>query len=184
MKRIFIAVKIEPGKTLSGMISSLKSGLRNENIKWTNPENIHITLSFLGDTEEEMINAVSAMLKEKFEGFGKFELVIKGSGVFKSLADPRVIWTGIEPSPGLISLNEAILNGLKNTGIKIENRPFNPHLTLGRIKTVKDKNVLKSLLEKYRNSEIQKTIIDEVILFESILLNTGPIYKPIGKYRL
>ena len=166
------------------MISSLKSGLRNENIKWTNPENIHITLSFLGDTEEEMISAVNTMLKEKCEGFGKFELVIKGSGVFKSLADPRVIWTGIELSPGLIRLNEVIKDGLKKTGIRIEDRPFNPHLTLGRIKTVKDKNVLKSLLDKYQNLEIQKTVTDEVILFESILLNTGPIYKPIGKYKL
>jgi RNA 2',3'-cyclic 3'-phosphodiesterase len=184
MKRIFIAIKIEPGETLSGMIYALKTGLRKDDIKWTNPGNIHITLSFLGDTEEEMIRAVSTMLKEKCEGFGKFELIIKGSGVFKSLAEPRVIWTGIEPSPELVHLNELIKNGLKNTGIRIEDRPFNPHLTLGRIKSIKDKNVLKSVLDKYQNLEIQKTVIDEVILFESILLNTSPVYKPISKYKL
>jgi len=184
MKRIFIAVKVEAGETLLRMISSLKSGLSSENIKWTNPDNIHITLAFLGDTGEERIKIISAMLKEKCEGFGRFELIIKGSGVFKNLSDPRVIWTGIEPSGRLMQLDDFIKNGLKDAGTKIEDRPFKPHLTLGRIKYLKDKAVLKTLMDKYQNSEIQKVPVNEVILYESILLQTGPEYKPIGKFKL
>jgi RNA 2',3'-cyclic 3'-phosphodiesterase len=94
MKRIFIAVEIDPGATLLKMISALKTGLKNDNIKWVNPNNIHLTLSFLGDTEEEMIRSVSNMLKERCEGSGKFELVIEGLGIFRNLDDPRVLWTG------------------------------------------------------------------------------------------
>jgi 2'-5' RNA ligase len=184
MKRIFIAVKVEAGETLLRMISSLKSGLSSESIKWTNPDNIHITLAFLGDTEEEKIKVISAMLKGKCKGSGKFELIIKGSGVFKNLSDPRVIWTGIEPSEKLMHLNYCIMNGLKVAGISIEDRPFKPHLTLGRIKYLKAGNALKELIEKYRDTEIQIVPVNEVILYESILLQSGPVYKPLGKYKL
>jgi len=184
MKRIFIAVKVEPGEPLLQMISSLKTGLRSENVKWINPGNIHITLSFLGDTGEEKIKPVIAMLNERCEGFGKFEFIIKGAGVFKNLSDPRVIWTGIEPSRELEHLNEVIVTGLKNIDIGIENRPFRPHLTLGRIKNLKDKNVLKLLLDEFQNSEIQKVPVDEVILYESILLQTGPVYQPLSICKL
>ncbi|MCX6254086.1 MAG: RNA 2',3'-cyclic phosphodiesterase [Bacteroidia bacterium] len=184
MKRIFIALKVEAEESLLKMISSLKSGLSNESIKWTNPNNIHITLAFLGDTEEERIKIISAMLKEKCEGFGKFELIIRGSGVFKNLSDPRVIWTGIDPSGKLAQLNDFIMNGLKSADIKMEGRPFKPHLTLGRIKYLKDLTILKTLMDKFQNSEIQKVPVNEVILYESILLQSGPVYKPLGKYKL
>jgi RNA 2',3'-cyclic 3'-phosphodiesterase len=184
MKRIFIAVKVEAGETLLRMISSLKTGLINESIKWTKPENIHITLAFLGDTEEEMIKIISEMLKEKCERSGKFELIIKGSGVFTKNSEPRVIWIGIEQSEKFSQLNGLIKSGLGEAGIGIEDRPFNPHLTLGRIKNIKDKEVLKSLLNGFQNKEIQKVAVNEVILYESILLPAGPVYKPIGKFKL
>jgi RNA 2',3'-cyclic 3'-phosphodiesterase len=184
VKRIFIAVKVEAGDTLLSMISSLKHGLNRENIKWTNPDNIHITLAFLGDTEDEMIKNISLMLKRKCEGSGEFRLIIKGSGVFKNPDDPRIIWSGIEPSENLLQLNAYIINGLKETGIRIESRPFKPHLTLGRIKSLKDKEILTTLISKYQNSKIQEVQVNEVILYESILLQTGPVYKEISKFNL
>jgi RNA 2',3'-cyclic 3'-phosphodiesterase len=184
MKRIFIALKVEAGENLLMMISSLKSGLSKELIKWTNPDNIHITIAFLGDTEEEMIKSVSSMLNEKCKGSGKFELIIKGAGVFRSINDPRIIWTGIEPSAGLMHLNGIIMNGLKELNIRMEDRTFNPHLTIGRIKHLNDKEALKSLTEQFQNSEMQIIPVNEVILYESILLQSGPIYKPIAKFNL
>jgi RNA 2',3'-cyclic 3'-phosphodiesterase len=184
MKRIFIALKVEAGETLLMMISSLKSVLSKDIVKWTNPDNIHITLAFLGDTDEKMIKPISSMLKEKCNGSGKFELILKGSGVFRNLSEPRIIWTGIEPSEKLMHLNEIIINGLKDLSIKMEGRPFNPHLTIGRIKHLNDKETLKAVIEQYQNSEIQLIPVNEVILYESILLQSGPVYKPIAKYNL
>ncbi|MCE5344684.1 MAG: RNA 2',3'-cyclic phosphodiesterase [Bacteroidales bacterium] len=184
MKRIFIAVKVEAGINLLNMISSLKSGLENEKISWTNPDNIHITLAFLGDTKEKQIKSIGAILKEKCEGSGSFELILKGSGVFKSLNDPRIIWTGIELSEKIIQLNQLVKTGLTESGIVIEDRPFKPHLTLGRVKHIGDTGVLKRLLESYNDTEIQKVPVNEVILYESILLYTGPLYKPIVKIAL
>ena len=131
MKRIFIAVKIDPGENLLNMISVLKAGLKDERIKWTESENFHITLAFLGDTEEAKIKAINNMLRTTCEGFGEFEIVIKGAGVFKNISDPRIIWTGIETSEKLNKLYDSIKSGLKDTGISLEERTFRPHLTLG-----------------------------------------------------
>jgi len=184
MRRIFIAVKVEAEESLLKLISSLKSRLSNESIKWTNPDNIHITLSFLGDTEENLIKVIKSMLKDKCEGSGKFELIIRGSGVFRNLNDPKIIWIGIEPSEKLMRLNGFIMKGLKELGVSMEERPFKPHLTIGRIKHLNDKESLEALMEKYRDSEIQKTRVNEVILYESILLQSGPVYKPITRFNL
>jgi 2'-5' RNA ligase len=184
MKRIFIAVKVEPGEALLKMILSYKSALGKENIKWINPGNIHVTLAFIGDTEDSMITAVRDMLMEKCEGSGSFELIIKGSGVFKNLNDPRIIWTGIVPSDKLITLNGLIIRGLSDIGIKIEGRLFKPHLTLGRIKYLSPGNSLKELIDRYDDAELQMVSVNEVILYESILRQTGPEYNPIQKFVL
>jgi 2'-5' RNA ligase len=184
MKRIFIALKVAPDKTFLGFISSLKDGLSNENIRWASPDNMHITLVFLGDTEEKKVKAIYSMLNLKCTGFGKFELLIKGSGVFRKWSDPRVIWAGIDLSDKLLQLRGLISEGLKNEGISFEDRPFKPHLTIGRIKYLKDKILLQSLIDNYKNAEIQKIPVNEVILYESILHHSGPEYKTLLKVDL
>lgn len=184
MKRIFIALKIEAGENLLRMISSYQDRLKKDQIKWTDTSNIHITIAFLGDTEEKTINAIISMLEEKCNGFGQFELILKGSGIFRNISDPRIIWTGIEPSEKLIQLNNLIINGLKELDIKMENRPYKPHLTIGRIKHLNSCELLKALIEEFQNYEIQLVPVNEVILYESILLTTGPVYKPIIKVNL
>jgi 2'-5' RNA ligase len=184
MKRIFIAVKIDPGENLMNMISILKTGLKDERIKWTESENFHVTLAFLGDTEETKIKAINNMLKATCEGFGEFEIIIKGAGVFKNFNDPRIIWTGIETSEKLNELHDCIKSGLKDTGISLEERTLSPHLTLGRIKSIRDNDKLRSLVAKFLNTEMQNQPVNDVILYESILFQTGPVYKPLGKYPL
>ncbi|MCJ7448442.1 MAG: RNA 2',3'-cyclic phosphodiesterase [Bacteroidales bacterium] len=184
MKRIFIAMEVEPGDALLRMLSSLKSLLGNEKIKWVDPGNIHLTLAFLGDTEDDRIKVAGIMLKNTCSGFGEFDFTLTGAGVFKNYNDPKVIWTGIEESEKLIKLNDIINTGLKDTGFKVEDRQFRPHLTLGRIRFIKDIEGLKSVIERYQNNSIQKVHVKEVILYESILKPTGPVYRPLGKFRL
>ena len=184
MKRIFIAVKIDPGKNLLNMISDLKTGLENERIKWTEIENFHITLAFLGDTEEDKIKAISKMLKSACEGSGEFRIVIKGAWVFKNFNDPRIIWTGIEPSEKLNHLHNSVKSGLKDSGISLEERNFSPHLTLGRIKSIHNIDAFKTLNAGYSNLELQNQEVTEVILYESLLFHSGPVYKPLGRFAL
>jgi len=184
MKRIFIALKVEPGDILLRMHSSLRSLLGNEKIKWVDPGNIHLTLAFLGDTDDDRIKIAGIMLKNTCSGFGEFDFTLAGTGIFKSYNDPKVIWIGIEESEKLRKLNDIINTGLKDTGFKVEDRPFKPHLTFGRIRFVKDIDALRSALERYQNNPIQKVQVKEVILYESILKPTGPVYKPAGIFRL
>lgn len=177
-------MKVEPEETLLKMISSFKDALKYDNIKWTSIDNIHITLVFLGDTEDNVINAIRQMLTDKFSGLRKFSILLKGCGIFRSMTDPRIIWTGVEASRDLTSVVDTVQKGLKELDIRLEDRPYNPHLTLGRIKKIKNINVLGSLVEKFRDSEIQVVKLNEVILYESILLPSGPVYKPIEKFTL
>lgn len=184
MKRIFIAVKIDPGEVLLKMLSSFNTVLKSESIKWTETSNIHITLVFLGDTEDKRIKDIDAILSGICTGFGSFELILRGAGIFRSLRDPRIIWAGINNTKELTDLNKSITGKLRETGTPLEERPFSPHLTLGRIKRLNDISLLSELLEKNKNREIQKLRVSEIILYESVLRPEGPEYTPLGKYSL
>lgn len=184
MKRVFIAVKVDPHDALLRMISTLQSLLAAEKIKWVDPVNIHITLAFLGDTEEKKIKTIAGMLKECCSGSEEFDFMLAGAGAFKNYRDPRVIWAGIKSPEKLYALEKKITEGLRSTGLVIEERQFKPHLTLGRVKSVSDTENLKTVLERYRDNQIQIVHVSEVVLYESILMRTGPLYKPIGKYPL
>jgi len=184
MKRIFIAVKTDPQGDLLRMFSSLKARLGAENIKWVDPANLHLTLAFLGDTEEKKIAVLKSMLNDKCSGFGNFDFHLTGTGVFKNFRDPRVLWVGIRSAERLIQLNKIISEGLKIIGFELEERQFKPHLTLGRVKSIKDTENLKIMLESYRDVHFQTVHVNEVILFESILMQAGPIYKALGNYNL
>jgi RNA 2',3'-cyclic 3'-phosphodiesterase len=184
MKRIFIAIKVNPGETFSELISTFRSDLRNDNIKWINPENIHITLVFLGNTEENLIKDIGSMLEKICKNSGVFDLVIRGTGVFRNINDPRIIWTNIDHSEKLLMIADKILSGLTQMNIKLEDKPFKPHITIGRIKHLNNKDTFRKLTEKYQTVELQKIHVSEVILYESILLEHGPKYVPLAKFSL
>ena len=118
--------------------------------------NIHLTLAFLGDTEEDRIKVAAIMLKQQCSGFGEFDFNLSGTGVFKDFNDPRVIWIGIDESEKLAELYGRIKTGLEDTGFKTDNRPFRPHITIGRIKFLRNPGVLRTAVEKYKDSGIQK----------------------------
>ena len=180
MKRTFIAVKLKAGQQLYDAITGLKSSLGDERIKWVDTGNMHITLAFLGDTDEDTIESVSGMVRRKCGDFGEFTFNISGTGLFKNINDPRIIWAGIESSEKLVMLYNRIKQGLEEIGMKTEDRKFIPHLTLGRIKWLKNKDVLIRSVKEYSSKIFQEVTIEEVVYYESILHPTGPEYIPIS----
>ena len=83
-----------------------------------------------------------------------------------------------------MNLAEKILSGLTEMSIRLEDKPFKPHITIGRIKHLNSKETFLKLTEQYQNTELQKLHVNEVILYESILLPKGPKYIPIERFKL
>jgi len=184
MKRTFIAVKVDPGERITEVFDAMKEDLRNESVRWVDIHKMHITLAFPGDTSEEMIREISVMLRELCGNSGKFDFSLSRLGVFKSLNDPKIIWAGIENSEKLTGLFKDIKAGLDKLEVPTEEREFKPHLTLGRIKWIKDKQLLADLLKKYSDYKFQDVNVSEVIFYESILQQTGPLYIPMKVFKL
>jgi 2'-5' RNA ligase len=184
MRRTFIAVKIPAAVKLKELLESLRMDLKEDRIRWVNPEILHITLSFIGDTSEEQVNYISEQLEKIGSGYSSIELHFKELGVFPNLRKPRVFWIGMERNKLLENLQGEIEVMLHNYGINRDDKKFSPHLTIARIKWIDDIDKLKYWLEKYRGKTIQKTKIGEVIYYESKLTANGPIYNSIKKIPL
>lgn len=184
MKRIFIAVKTLPGSSLMRMLATVKSLAGQERIKWVDPSNLHITLVFLGDTEEKRIADISHALGVSCQQYGSFEFSLEGTGVFKTWNDPRVFWVGVNPREKLQELNRIILDNPGFAGFSQEERIFRPHLTIGRARSVSDRESLRNILGKYSQIHFQTVKVTEVILYESILQKTGPVYRPLEYFPL
>jgi 2'-5' RNA ligase len=184
MIRTFIGVKIDIAEDLRNAVSDLKKNFKNENIRWADFNNLHVTLAFIGNTETELVKNIIIMLKERFAGTGTLGFTITGLGIFKNIKDPKVIYSGIENCEKLIQAHESVKTGLEALGIRLEDRQFNPHLTIGRIKSLENRKTLQDLIIKYSGKELQSVTINEIIFYESVLLPTGPIYKPILKVML
>jgi 2'-5' RNA ligase len=184
MKRIFTAIKIHPTDNFISLMYKLKHALRNENIKWVEPNNIHITLKFFGETEESRIAKINNQLMIVASRHEPFKFSITGTGVFGSSYDPRVIWFGIKENKELLNLSTDVLNSMANIDWEKDHQNFVPHLTIGRIKYINDKNKLKELTGKYKDIEIQEEILNEFCLYESILKPQGPIYTVLKTFKL
>ena len=169
MHRLFIAVKVAPDPTFTSEINLLKKALVNDSIKWVELSNIHVTLAFLGDTEERLINNIGEMLYNKCSFLVPFDFIIKGIGLFRSKADPKILWAGLENINELKNLNTLIISGLKEIGIIVEERKFIPHITIGRIRSLNYKETVINLVNNYSGHEFQNVHTSDVILYESIL---------------
>jgi len=184
MKRTFIAVKIDAAESFKEMVLKLRVELKDDSIKWVDTENMHVTIAFLGDTDDNAVKQTGDMLKERCRDTGSFTFALSGLGVFRNTDDPRVLWAGIDKNRELVNLHATVKEGLEAAGIRTEERSFNPHLTIGRIKRISDKRNLEALLKRYDKVWLQDVTVSEVIHYESILRQTGPEYKPLSVIRL
>ncbi|MCP2605109.1 RNA 2',3'-cyclic phosphodiesterase [Candidatus Aminicenantes bacterium AH-873-B07] len=183
--RLFIAIELssEVKKGLMELINILKS--KGEGVKWVNPENIHLTLKFLGETSPSRIQEITDSLKKSVKNFSSFYLSIKGTGCFPSeKKPPRVLWVGVEHNNYLIDFQREIEKNLKEIGFPEEERKFIPHLTLGRVKSPSRLGLIKEEHEKHKEKFFGKIKVKEIILFQSILKPEGAEYIPLARISL
>ncbi len=174
--RLFIATPLteEIEETLARVIFDLKQ--KRGRVKWVNPKNIHLTLKFLGETDESKVEPIKNAIQEVASRYSKIKSIIDRVGVFPNLDRPRIIWVGLSEGIGkLKSIAADIENEMEKLGFEKERRSFKSHLTLGR---VKDSSGLDELIDAIKNykSTPEDIVFDRVILFKSTLTPAGPIY--------
>jgi 2'-5' RNA ligase len=182
--RTFIAIKIIPKNTLIQLFSRLKVHLNDEDIKWVEPNNFHLTLRFLGNTSATQVEEIKTGLENIACNYKCFSFNLKGLGFFKNNGKPKVLFAKTEETQTLKLLTTEIENLIVRFGFEKETRDFNPHLTLGRIRFLNEKHKFFLLVQKFAETEIQKVNVSELIFYQSILNSTNPIYSPIKIIKL
>lgn len=184
LKRTFIAIDIPLNSTVKKHISNLRDEFRNERIKWVEPHQYHITLQFLGSIDDSYLNPINLSLDRITRSYSQFSLSLKEFGVFKDFRNPRILWIGFKPCEELSKLKYAIEDEMVKFNFEKSGNLFSPHLTIGRIKYLRDKQKLKELIEEYREKIFQKIEVKEIIFYESLLKSQGPEYVAIKKHFL
>ena len=175
--RSFIAIDLP--KTIIASIREIQEGIGayGFNIRWVRPENIHLTLKFLGDIKEDDSEKITKAVFDSVKAYAPISLFAKGIGVFPGIKRPRVIWVGVsgdlEP---LVGLQKKLEEALADLGFEQEKRPFKGHLTLGRIKGRIDPKKFGDALRAYIGFESKTFSADKIILYKSELKPTGAVY--------
>jgi 2'-5' RNA ligase len=168
VQRLFLAVQpsIEVVQELEKTIHELQSTLQGARLSWARPEQLHLTLKFLGSTPRELRPALHQELCQVVERFQSFEMHCSGIGVFPGSRSPRVIWAGIsDPVGSLVAIAQMLDQRLAQHGFSVEKRPFSPHITLARIR---ESLKLGDRLHRYHSSRWGKSSVSEILLIESI----------------
>jgi len=180
MMRTFIAFKLPEEVTAS--LGELQTALKQQGLKlrWVRPDNIHLTLKFLGDISTEEIPAVKRVIRAVSQKQTVFSLEAKGLGVFPTVKKARVLWSGIHGDvKRLRDLQSNLDRALADIGFEPEKRAFRGHLTLGRIKGRIDGRTLVSAISRFGSFASPPLTTERLILFKSDLKPTGAVYQEL-----
>jgi len=159
-------------------------------VRWVKPDSIHLTIFFLGDVLVSRIDPIRAALVAVARNISPFPYTVRSLGAFPNLKRPRVIWVGVgDPSGRLAVLHQAVNEAIANVGFTPEDRPFSPHLTLGRVNRRAARNDVRRLGEALADAkriaiDLGEDQAQEIVLFRSILKSTGAEYTPLATFSL
>lgn len=181
--RAFIAIELPSEvKTFLGDMTSILKKLGGD-VKWVRPEGIHLTLKFLGNIPTDLIEEIERAAQPVFSAHPVIGVGIKGLGAFPTLKRPRVIWAGCRDSkdrlPPLVAQIEDVLQPL---GFAKEKRVYNPHLTLGRVRSNDRIADLVAAVKEKIDVTGPSFVADHAVLFESVLSPSGAQYSEICRF--
>lgn len=184
--RLFAAIDIESNvrQRIAEVQRRLQEhlNLSGRQVKWVEPENIHLTLKFLGEVPDDQVTKVCDAVRRTAGQFAAFDFEVKGVGAFGRPA--RIVWAGTSHSPQMFKLQSDLENEFEKLGWEKENRPFEGHLTLCRVKTAAAGVQLSNAAEAYKDEFFGSVTAGEVVLYQSHLGSKGPSYIPISKASL
>ena len=179
MPRLFVAIDL-PEDTKDAILR-----LREDDLppgRWPPRDALHLTLHFIGDVPEAVARAYGRVLREV--DAPAFNLRIAGVGQFPIEARPRVIWAGVENTPPLRALHEAVGGALEHEGYRRERRRFHPHITLMRFRKPLRRGLASTWLRQHMDFFTEPFTVAEFALYESDLQPSGAIYSKRQVYDL
>jgi 2'-5' RNA ligase len=186
--RTFIAIPL-PGEikdSLSRLQGHLK--LANADVSWVQRQNIHLTLKFLGEIDEPKANLVKDTLEHIAHTIRPFTIRLLTLGAFPRAASPRIIWVGVDIGEAEVTaLAQSIEQALSEKGFIREERPFSSHITLGRVRSGKNRGELTKHIEELNqkfNKEKTEFTVKVITFFKSTLTPNGPVYEPLKEITL
>jgi 2'-5' RNA ligase len=180
--RTFLAVDLpDPLRSRLGKEIDRLSRLTTRGVvRWVPAKGIHLTLKFLGEVDPGRVGPLAEAIRSAASSHPAFRVSVGGVGCFPGPRRPRVVWVGVqEPTGALAALQREIEAALAPLGFPPEEREFNPHLTLGRVRreaTSEDAAKVGAVISKEVASSLGEIPVVEVVLFRSDLRPTGPIY--------
>jgi 2'-5' RNA ligase len=180
--RLFIAVELP--QEVAAALRRLQGELQNEGVdaRWVRPENIHLTLKFLGDAAPERVPAIAAALQAEAARHSAFTLETSGIGAFPGVRRARVLWAGLAgAAAGLADLQRGIDAAMAALGFPAETKRFQGHLTLARFKAPGDPGRLEAAVGRRADLAFGAVAVREVVLFRSDLHPAGPVYRALER---
>jgi 2'-5' RNA ligase len=170
METIRAFVAIDSGDGMRRAIIAAADRLRRAkaDVKWAAPETIHLTLAFMGHLPTEQIEPLSSALDHTLVDVPRFNLHLAGIGTFGAPRRPKVVWAGVADNPALMDLQRRIAGALRAEKIEVDDRPFSPHVTLGRVKSVRRIGRLLDAIVAERERDFGVSAVTEVLLMRSV----------------
>jgi 2'-5' RNA ligase len=180
--RAFLALEVTEDIKERIMELERKIKASGADVKLVEQENLHITMKFLGDVTADTVERVFEAMKMVRED--KFQLEVKGTGVFPNPRMIRVLWVGAGiGGEKIVSIFRQLDSELARKGFPRE-RDFTPHITMGRVRSLRNKEDLLKVIEEYRGRIFGTTTIDKIALKKSFLTPSGPIYSNLREVEL
>jgi 2'-5' RNA ligase len=179
--RAFIAVEIPSSiqQAIFACTGDLQRALGPSLVRWVPVENLHLTLKFLGDVSPANVDLLSDMLTAEAAHSAPFSLRLNGLGSYPTPRRARVIWVGIDAPAALLALQRAIESAAARLGYETEERPFSPHLTIGRVKqplSAANQQTVRLALERTQVGDLGTAEVEAVHLYKSDLKPSGSVY--------
>lgn len=188
MARLRTFIGLDLGKTIRDRAVALQEKLAQTGtaVKWVEPENIHVTLLFLGEVDDREVPTVCRAVAEETKTHGPFRLSIEGFGCFPNPRRPRIVWIGVGAgTQELCALHDDLEPPLLALGCyRREERKYTPHITIGRVKGDGSTDSLSPALAQQAGWQGGEIMVSEILVLSSELTPKGPIYTVLSRANL
>ncbi len=182
--RIFLAIGLNDIPPISAWVKNLRQLHYGDQLKWTRPNQWHLTVKFIGSFSVEVLPVLTEQLRKAYENGNGGELVITGAGIFGPVRAPKVVWVGVEHASWLEEVNRIAEEVCVDFGVSESQRAFAPHLTLARVRKLKRPVKLLNEVEKHKGTVWHEESIKQVTLYKSDLTPDGPVYSVLEHFKL